>query len=189
MTADGIPQLEHVLQRFPGLRVVLDHLARPVQDGRPSLRGGRQSLAARQVSRRLRQGHGTQLRGRDDGTEPRRKRSSDGSCPSSARHGLRGARTFPPRSARCPSFSRWRRTRFASCRRRTANGSSRARRRRCIQRSRITNDAARGFTRHAALAARQPRRDRGAEDRPRVARRWSRSSTPTSRWSTRSSRR
>jgi predicted TIM-barrel fold metal-dependent hydrolase len=36
MTADGIPQLENVLQRFPGLRVVLDHLARPVQaDGPP----------------------------------------------------------------------------------------------------------------------------------------------------------
>jgi len=35
MTADGIPQLEHVLQRFPGLRVVLDHLARPAQDDGP----------------------------------------------------------------------------------------------------------------------------------------------------------
>ena len=36
MTAEGIPQLEKVLQRFPGLRVVLDHLARPVQhDGPP----------------------------------------------------------------------------------------------------------------------------------------------------------
>jgi L-fuconolactonase len=36
MTADGIPQLEHVLQRFPGLLVVLDHLARPAQaDGPP----------------------------------------------------------------------------------------------------------------------------------------------------------
>ena len=32
MTVEGIPQLERVLQRFPGLRVVLDHLARPVQD-------------------------------------------------------------------------------------------------------------------------------------------------------------
>jgi L-fuconolactonase len=35
MTAEGIPQLERVLQRFPGLRVVLDHLARPVQDDGP----------------------------------------------------------------------------------------------------------------------------------------------------------
>jgi predicted TIM-barrel fold metal-dependent hydrolase len=35
MTAEGIPQLEKVLQRFPGVRVVLDHLARPVQDDGP----------------------------------------------------------------------------------------------------------------------------------------------------------
>ena len=36
MTADGIPQLENVLERFAGLRVVLDHLARPIQgDGPP----------------------------------------------------------------------------------------------------------------------------------------------------------
>ena len=35
MTAEGIPQLETVLQRFSGLRVVLDHLARPVQDDGP----------------------------------------------------------------------------------------------------------------------------------------------------------
>jgi predicted TIM-barrel fold metal-dependent hydrolase len=36
MTADGIPQLEQVLARFPALRVLLDHLARPVQqDGPP----------------------------------------------------------------------------------------------------------------------------------------------------------
>ena len=35
MTADGIPQLENVLNRFPGVRVVLDHLARPVQDDGP----------------------------------------------------------------------------------------------------------------------------------------------------------
>ena len=35
MTADGIPQLENVLHRFPGLRVVLDHLARPAQDDGP----------------------------------------------------------------------------------------------------------------------------------------------------------
>ena len=35
MTVEGIPQLEHVLQRFPGLRVVLDHLARPAQDDGP----------------------------------------------------------------------------------------------------------------------------------------------------------
>lgn len=39
MTADGIPQLENVLRRFPGLRVVLDHLARPVQDDGPPYRG------------------------------------------------------------------------------------------------------------------------------------------------------
>jgi predicted TIM-barrel fold metal-dependent hydrolase len=35
MTADGIPQVEKVLDRFPGLRVVLDHLARPVQEDGP----------------------------------------------------------------------------------------------------------------------------------------------------------
>ena len=35
MTAAGLPQLEHVLHRFPDLRVVLDHLARPVQDDGP----------------------------------------------------------------------------------------------------------------------------------------------------------
>ena len=35
MTADGIPQIENVLRRFPDLRVVLDHLARPVQDDGP----------------------------------------------------------------------------------------------------------------------------------------------------------
>jgi predicted TIM-barrel fold metal-dependent hydrolase len=35
MTAEGIPQVEQVLQRFPGVRVVLDHLARPVQEDGP----------------------------------------------------------------------------------------------------------------------------------------------------------
>ena len=35
MTSAGIPQLENVLVRFPGLRVILDHLARPVQDDGP----------------------------------------------------------------------------------------------------------------------------------------------------------
>jgi predicted TIM-barrel fold metal-dependent hydrolase len=35
MTADGIPAIENVLRRFPGLRVVLDHLARPVQEDGP----------------------------------------------------------------------------------------------------------------------------------------------------------
>jgi predicted TIM-barrel fold metal-dependent hydrolase len=35
MTAEGIPQLENVLHRFPRLVVVLDHLARPVQDDGP----------------------------------------------------------------------------------------------------------------------------------------------------------
>src|SRR5262245_31166500 len=35
MTAEGIPQLENVLQRFPRLRVILDHLARPTQDDGP----------------------------------------------------------------------------------------------------------------------------------------------------------
>jgi len=36
MTAQGIPQLLNVLERFPRLRVVLDHLARPQQsDGPP----------------------------------------------------------------------------------------------------------------------------------------------------------
>ena len=35
MTADGIPQVENVLDRFPDLIVVLDHLARPVQEDGP----------------------------------------------------------------------------------------------------------------------------------------------------------
>jgi len=35
MTAAGIPQLENVLVRFPGLRVLLDHLARPIQEDGP----------------------------------------------------------------------------------------------------------------------------------------------------------
>ena len=35
MTADGIPQIVNVLERFPRLRVILDHLARPVQDDGP----------------------------------------------------------------------------------------------------------------------------------------------------------
>jgi predicted TIM-barrel fold metal-dependent hydrolase len=39
MTADGIPQLENVLHRFPGLIVILDHLARPVQDDGPPHKG------------------------------------------------------------------------------------------------------------------------------------------------------
>jgi L-fuconolactonase len=39
MTADGIPQIENVLRRFPGVRVVLDHLARPVQEDGPPYNG------------------------------------------------------------------------------------------------------------------------------------------------------
>ena len=35
MTAEGIPQVEHVLRRFTDLRVILDHLARPVQEDGP----------------------------------------------------------------------------------------------------------------------------------------------------------
>ena len=35
MTAEAIPQVVHVLQRFPGLRVILDHLARPALDEGP----------------------------------------------------------------------------------------------------------------------------------------------------------
>ena len=38
MTADGIPQIENILRRFPGVRVVLDHLARPVQEDGPPYR-------------------------------------------------------------------------------------------------------------------------------------------------------
>lgn len=39
MTAKGIPQLVTILKRFPKLRVVLDHLARPVQEDGPPYRG------------------------------------------------------------------------------------------------------------------------------------------------------
>jgi hypothetical protein len=35
MTAAGIPQLEDILRRFPALRVILDHLARPIQEDGP----------------------------------------------------------------------------------------------------------------------------------------------------------
>ncbi|HXD19766.1 MAG TPA: amidohydrolase family protein [Vicinamibacterales bacterium] len=38
MTADGIPQIENVLRRCPRVRVVLDHLARPVQEDGPPYR-------------------------------------------------------------------------------------------------------------------------------------------------------
>ena len=114
---------------------------------RASLPGGRQSLAARPISRRLRQGHRTQLRGRDNGK-------------GHAGNVLRTARVRVRRVTHCVglelsgvgalvarSFSPWRRTRFTSCRRRTANGSSRARRRRCIQRWPIIHDSVPGFTR------------------------------------------
>ena len=39
MTAEAIPQVENVLNRFPRLRVVLDHLARPVQEDGPPYTG------------------------------------------------------------------------------------------------------------------------------------------------------
>src|SRR6266566_3938082 len=39
MTAKGIPQLTSVLKRFPRLRVILDHLARPVQEDGPPYAG------------------------------------------------------------------------------------------------------------------------------------------------------
>ncbi len=39
MTAKGIPQLTSVLKRFPRLRVILDHLARPVQEDGPPYTG------------------------------------------------------------------------------------------------------------------------------------------------------
>jgi predicted TIM-barrel fold metal-dependent hydrolase len=39
MTAEGIPQVKNVLQQFPALRVVLDHLARPAQNDGPPYRG------------------------------------------------------------------------------------------------------------------------------------------------------
>ena len=39
MTAKGIPQLETVLKRFPKLRVILDHLARPIQEDGPPYKG------------------------------------------------------------------------------------------------------------------------------------------------------
>ena len=39
MTAKGIPALTNILKRFPKLRVVLDHLARPQQDDGPPYTG------------------------------------------------------------------------------------------------------------------------------------------------------
>lgn len=39
MTAKGIPQVIDVLKRFPKLRVILDHLARPQQDDGPPYKG------------------------------------------------------------------------------------------------------------------------------------------------------
>jgi len=38
MTAEGIPQIEIVLRRFARVRIILDHLARPVQDDGPPYR-------------------------------------------------------------------------------------------------------------------------------------------------------
>jgi predicted TIM-barrel fold metal-dependent hydrolase len=35
MTAEGIPQLDNILRRVPRLRLILDHLARPVQEDGP----------------------------------------------------------------------------------------------------------------------------------------------------------
>jgi len=36
LRADGLPQLETILQRFPGVRILLDHFARPqLEDGAP----------------------------------------------------------------------------------------------------------------------------------------------------------
>jgi L-fuconolactonase len=39
MTAQGIPAITGILTRFPKLRVILDHLARPVQEDGPPYRG------------------------------------------------------------------------------------------------------------------------------------------------------
>jgi L-fuconolactonase len=39
MTADGIPAIINVLERFPNVRVILDHLARPVQEDGPPYTG------------------------------------------------------------------------------------------------------------------------------------------------------
>ncbi|HEX3487058.1 MAG TPA: amidohydrolase family protein [Micropepsaceae bacterium] len=39
MTAQGIPQIKAILDRFPKLRVILDHLARPVQEDGPPYHG------------------------------------------------------------------------------------------------------------------------------------------------------
>jgi predicted TIM-barrel fold metal-dependent hydrolase len=39
MTADGIPQVVNVLGRFPRLRLILDHLARPKQEDGPPYSG------------------------------------------------------------------------------------------------------------------------------------------------------
>lgn len=39
MTAQGIPQIRGILERFPKLKVILDHLARPVQEDGPPYKG------------------------------------------------------------------------------------------------------------------------------------------------------
>ena len=39
MQPEGIPQLQNILSRFPKVRVVLDHLARPVQQDGPPYKG------------------------------------------------------------------------------------------------------------------------------------------------------
>ena len=46
MTAQGIPQLRNILDRFPRLRVILDHIGRPQQDG-PDILDAAGLLAAR----------------------------------------------------------------------------------------------------------------------------------------------
>ena len=120
---------------FRGLRVVLDHLARPVQDDGPPYKAADSLWELARLSKRVREGHGTQLCRRDRRERRRPRRSSGGSSPISVRRALRGGRTIRRPSGRCRISSRSLRIRSPSCRTATANGSFRAPLRRCIHRS------------------------------------------------------
>ena len=68
MTATGIPQLINVLTRFPRLKVILDHLARPVQEDGPALQSRRKlPVGSGFLSECLSQSDRTQLRRRYEG--------------------------------------------------------------------------------------------------------------------------
>ena len=63
MSPAALPQLVSMMKRFPSVKVILDHLARPVLAGRSALRGGGTPVRAGAISDRLSQDHAAHLRG------------------------------------------------------------------------------------------------------------------------------